>query len=314
MRSPARGNKTMFFLTLWLIGVSLVAGVILLLLGMEDNLVLTLGITQVVGLLIPFLFYLLVTKQKHGQVLKWKPLGLKNAVLSVVITLAILPMVQLISYLSSFIFVPAITVIFVDITLYPIWLMLIIAAVFPALFEEFHFRGAIYSDYEAVPIRKIAIITGVFFGIIHLNFHQSIYAGAIGVLLAYVLYFTRSIWAPILIHFVNNALSVALSYSETYMAWANEMTESPLTYLLIISGASLVMLPVLIFCLKNLKPHTNPEEPESLTTPRAAQETEALEEPIIEEKPKVYTWAFWWTIVLFILFAGIMEIGLRAMY
>ena len=298
MRSPARGNKLMFFLTLWFFGASLIMGLIMILFGLEDQILLSLALSQIVGLFIPFVFYLIITKQRQRQVLKWRSLGVRNTILTLVITLAAFPIVNLISHLSSFVFVPAIDLITVDITAYPFWISLIIVAAFPALFEEFMFRGALYHEYEGVSIHKAAIVTGLFFGIIHLNFHQSIYAGAMGILMAYLLYFTRSIWAPILMHFFHNGLATALAY----IPMAEPVEENPLTTLLVFGGLSLVMVPVLIVCFKKLKPPVSEE---------VAPSVETSEEPQPEEPQKVFTWGFWATIGLFIFFAGLMEIVLR---
>jgi len=275
--------------------IQLIITIAMMILGFdatEDFLLIT-GAGQVLGLFIPFCFYLLFTKQKQSEVLKWRPLGSENALLVIGISLCVIPMVHLISYLSSFVFFPVINLLMVDLTIHPMWLSLLVVAVFPSLFEEFLMRGAIYSEYEGVSIKKAAIMTGLFFGIMHLNFHQAIYAGAFGVLYAYILFYTRSIWAPILLHFINNGLAVVLAYSEAYTTWYDNLSENPLMFVAIIGGISLILAPVLILCLKSLKQNNEPHEDTH------------------DSNLKIFDWSFWLIIAFFVIYAGIMEIGFR---
>ena len=299
--SPARGNKTMFFLLLYLIVGIFVFPAIFSAIGLDVEGMFAMPLIYVLVLFVPFLFYLLFTRQTHKAVLKWKPLGKTNALLVIGLTIALIPFVQVVIRLSALVFFPMINDFMLDIAAYPIWFSLLTIAVFPALFEEFLFRGALYAEFEQLPIKKIALITGLFFGIMHLNFHQSIYAGIFGVLYAYVLFYTQTIWAPILMHFVNNGIAVALAYVAPYNAWYAEIWENLPMFLLVYGVLSLVMLPVFVLCFKKLKASA------TLPPTEAEEYTEETEAP----KVKVYTWAFWATLALFLLFGGIMEIGLR---
>jgi len=293
MRSPARGNKTMFFFLLYYLIMSSLIPFILIAMGFDD-MIINIAIAQILGLFLPFLFYLLFTKQRQSDVLKWSPLGIKNTLLVIVIALAVIPMVQLVSYLSSFIFFPVIEAVMIDMTVHPMWLSLIVVAVFPSLFEELIFRGAIYAEYEGVSIKKAAIMTGLFFGIMHMNFHQAIYAGLFGILYAYILFYTRSIWAPILLHFINNGISVILSYWDAYMAWFSGISNDVPIFIGLYGVISLVLAPVLFLCLRKLKQNNKPH-----------QEVDGAE--------NIFGWAFWSIIGLFIIVAGLMEIGFRLM-
>jgi len=275
--------------------IQLVITAVMLVLGfdIEQDFLIVTGAGQIFGLFVPFCFYLLFTKQRQSEVLKWSPLGSKNALLVVVISLSVIPMVHLISYLSSFVFFPVINLMMVDLTVNPLWLSLLVIAVFPSLFEEFLMRGAIYSEYRDVSIKKAAIMTGLFFGIMHLNFHQAIYAGAFGVLYAYILFYTRSIWAPILLHFINNGLAVVLAYSEAYTIWYDTLSENPLLFVTIIGGLSLILTPVLILGLKSLKNNNEPHEDTH------------------DSSLKIFDWSFWLIIAFFVIYAGIMEVAFR---
>lgn len=72
--------------------------------------------------------------------------------------------------------------------------------------EEIIFRGFILKELEKnLPVTVAVVIQGILFGIFHFNMLQSIYAALLGVLLGFVFVWTRSIWAPIIVHmFINN--------------------------------------------------------------------------------------------------------------
>ena len=250
MRSPARGNLTMFLFMLYLVVLQMVLGVVIVLFDLELDVLAMTAVVQVVGIFVPFLFYILLTKQRFKDVLSWRPLSIGNALTVIIMTIAIIPMVNLVSELTSYIFHPIIGDSVVEMTTgASLWVNVLVIGVFPSLFEEFMFRGAIYKEYEGVPIKKAAIVTGLFFGIMHMNFHQAIYAALFGVLYAYILYYTRSILAPMLMHFVNNSVATVMFYYSDYTT-VDAATASPLV---IFGGLSLLTLPILILCLNKLR-------------------------------------------------------------
>ena len=313
MRSPAKINKAIFFLALWMIAANLVAGIIAENFGLGA--IVGTGIYQIVGLFVPFLFYLLVTKQNHRKVLAWKPLSLKNGLVVLALSVALLPMLQVVARIASFVFTPALMDIVEDVSITPIWLTFIIIAILPSFFEEFWFRGAMYTKYRegGVSIRKTAIITGIFFGLMHLNFHQAIYAAVMGFVYAYLLYYTRSIWAPIIGHIINNGIHALLLYSEPYMDWMASFDDRAGMFLLIMGIASLVMLPVLILSIRHFKKYHAVTQDQKPKEPVAEEEATAEESPQSGIKAKVYTWGFWAAVTVFVLVAILMEFALRIM-
>ncbi len=85
-------------------------------------------------------------------------------------------------------------------------------AVFPAVFEEFAFRGVIMQ-----PLRKYGdgfaiIVSSVLFGLVHGNFIQMPFAIIAGIAIGYATTVTGSMWTGIIIHFLNNFLSLIYSW------------------------------------------------------------------------------------------------------
>ena len=87
---------------------------------------------------------------------------------------------------------------------------LIIMAVMPAIGEELFFRGVLTSWFKKVTsnIHINILITSIIFSAIHFQFYGFIPRFLLGVALGYTYYWTSSLWAPILLHFINNAVTV----------------------------------------------------------------------------------------------------------
>ncbi len=91
---------------------------------------------------------------------------------------------------------------------------LIVIAVLAAIGEEFLFRGVLQKlFYEWSKNIHIAIFLSAFlFGVFHLQFYGLIPRVLMGALFGYLLYWSGSIWLPILAHFMNNAVAVIVDF------------------------------------------------------------------------------------------------------
>ena len=94
-------------------------------------------------------------------------------------------------------------------------LTIVHTAVLPALLEELTFRGFLMQ-----PLRKygdwFAIITSaLIFGLVHGNMTQVPFAILAGLALGYVNVISGSMWMNILLHFLNNLISVLYSFALT---------------------------------------------------------------------------------------------------
>ncbi len=87
-------------------------------------------------------------------------------------------------------------------------LLYMAVAVVPAFCEEFLFRGLALT--QLLPYGKTAAVVGsaLLFGLMHANPAQMLYATVAGLVLGLVAVESGSIWAGVMIHLVNNMLSV----------------------------------------------------------------------------------------------------------
>lgn len=94
------------------------------------------------------------------------------------------------------------------------WLGILTVAVFAPILEELMFRGAITRTLlKKYNPTKAIILSALIFGIFHLNPVQIFSATLIGLLLGWIYYKTASLVPCILIHILNNSLSVYCSYN-----------------------------------------------------------------------------------------------------
>jgi len=96
-------------------------------------------------------------------------------------------------------------------------LSLILTAVLPAFCEEFAMRGVFVKTLDNSFADKTAIIIGgLAFGLFHQYIEQFVYTMLFGMLITYIAMRTGNIWYGVIIHFVNNGLSVFMSYAVQY--------------------------------------------------------------------------------------------------
>ena len=109
----------------------------------------------------------------------------------------------------------------------PVWLVLLTMAAAPALFEEWCFRGYLFSALRRVmsPARVIAI-TAVVFALFHvltgsmLLIERFLPTAFLGLVLGWVAWRTGSLWPGIVLHVTHNGLQeLAALYQEALARW-----------------------------------------------------------------------------------------------
>ena len=94
-------------------------------------------------------------------------------------------------------------------------LFYVTVAILPALVEEFAFRGVILGKLRKHSDSLAVLVSAVVFGLIHGNFTQIPFAFVVGLVLGYITVKTNSLLPAIIIHFLNNGISVTLSLLQT---------------------------------------------------------------------------------------------------
>ncbi|MFA6860638.1 MAG: type II CAAX endopeptidase family protein [Clostridia bacterium] len=94
-------------------------------------------------------------------------------------------------------------------------LTVLTGCIFPAVCEEVSHRGLLVKGFESLGVKKIIILSGLFFGFMHFDITKFGYAFAIGCLLAYVTLLSRSIFPAMIIHFMNNFIVDYIAFSKS---------------------------------------------------------------------------------------------------
>lgn len=95
----------------------------------------------------------------------------------------------------------------------PLWLACIFYGVLSPVVEEMVFRGIVYRALCRSTTNVIAIIgSALLFGAFHGNVVQMLYAGIMGIGMAYIYQKYQSLWAPILFHGAANIAVYAVTY------------------------------------------------------------------------------------------------------
>ena len=91
---------------------------------------------------------------------------------------------------------------------------LLVMAVIPAVCEEFLFRGILITwlKNRIKNIHIVLIISAFIFSAIHLQFYGFVPRFLLGLYFGYLFVWTGSLWACIIVHFINNAMAVLASY------------------------------------------------------------------------------------------------------
>ena len=97
-------------------------------------------------------------------------------------------------------------------SLLTLFLNLIFTALLPGICEEMVHRGMILNSLKKFGVKYAIVISAILFGLLHLNIEQFFYATIIGLYLGFLTIYSSSIIPAIVVHFMNNALSVILSF------------------------------------------------------------------------------------------------------
>lgn len=108
------------------------------------------------------------------------------------------------------------------------------------LVEEVIFRGLVFRELEKIMSIKATVgVQALLFGVYHFNITQGIYTLFLGIILGLAIVWTKSIWAPIMIHMVNNSVS----YIFSFLADENEIVLASVGVGLFIA---LILFPILM--------------------------------------------------------------------
>lgn len=106
-------------------------------------------------------------------------------------------------------------------------LELLCTAVLPAIFEELTDRGLALQMFKDIEDDKVKmVLIAILFGLAHQNIMQTGYAFIGGLIFAFLAIKTKSIIPGMIIHFINNALSVISGYSSQHNGFVAKIEDA----------------------------------------------------------------------------------------
>jgi membrane protease YdiL (CAAX protease family) len=134
-------------------------------------------------------------------------------------------------------------------------LAIVAIAVVPAIVEELYFRATLQKiiiDWSGKPLLAI-VITAILFSAFHFSYFGFLSRMSLGIVLGLIYNYTKTIWLPILMHFVNNAIGVSALYAvRNNPKKIDQVMDSNLTFYWVFIG-----LVALVILFKQLKKTTD---------------------------------------------------------
>lgn len=218
----------------------------------DDTFVMILnGLASIVAFFGVSIIYSIATKRKLGNVFPMERCGFKITYHLCVFGLGVCMIANYVSNMLIALFDLFNTNALVEIdfeceTPLDIFLFYVTVAVLPALVEEFAFRGVILNTLRKYSDGLAILISGTLFGLMHGNFSQIPFALVVGLILGYIAVKTNSLLPGMIIHFINNAISVTFSLLTT------NTTLSDFEFILINSAVMLIIAVLAIISFVTL--------------------------------------------------------------
>lgn len=221
---------------------------------------------QLLLILLPSILYLLFSKLNLKATLRLNSLNKRSILISLLIGLCSLPLVGTIGNLSELFFHNYIQDSIEKFPSMPLVAWIGILALAPAICEEIFLRGVVLSGYKNVSLKKAAIMNGFLFGMFHMNFNQFLYTFILGIILAYTVSITNSIFSAMIIHFTFNTPSSITAY---YMQNSKDVYIEPvkvfseyapkelINFLLSNTSVFIISLGILVLLINSLKKTNN---------------------------------------------------------
>ena len=156
---------------------------------------------------------------------------------------------------------------------------LLYIALLPAIVEELTFRGVITNGLKKQGVVTQIALSAVMFALMHQNLQQLIYQLFLGAIMAYITVRCGSIIYTMILHFMNNAVILIVSYASknatTTVDYSNAWNViSPFIFAILAIGVVIGLLFLIDFILKKSDAKQKQNKLGSVTQSAQSEETE----------------------------------------
>lgn len=160
----------------------------------------------------PAVVFLIIQRIAPRDIIGKGQAGGFDILLAYVGAYCLMPLIYFLNYITMFFAENYVNNMVSELYIYPLWAQLVLMALLPAVVEEFIFRGIFYRSYRRKNVMKAALMSGLLFGITHLNLNQFAYAFAIGVAFCLLYEASGNIVLSVTAHFAINANTVFIMH------------------------------------------------------------------------------------------------------
>lgn len=252
-----------------LIAISLIMSFAVSLLAQRDIYMpveLTLVISEL-ALLVPGIIYILINNMNLRKDLGFVRIKVGTIFMSILLSFLITPVVSFINVLSQFFVTNTLVSASDSLLSGNNLIILFLSAIYGPFCEEVVFRGVFNNQLKrySTPL-KAALLSGLLFGLMHLNVNQACYAFVLGIIFAIINRASGSIYTSMIIHTVingTNMITLMLTskvYEEMGMDLATEtasfassdqMYITAGVYLVLAIIFGLISIPCIVFIAKH---------------------------------------------------------------
>jgi len=200
-------------------------------------------------ILLPILIVMKYKGINIKEKFRFNKIGFKSIYKVVLITLFALPIAYTLNFILSYILIKLdlfqVQTIDLGSGTSSFLIATLLVAVTPGICEEVFFRGLMFSGYEEkMSPTKAILITGLFFGLFHFNIQNLLLPTFLGIIFAWLVYTTNSIYSSIIAHGLFNFIGVMVMMS-TQSEASTESLDSSIALLeeqgLVVIGIFLVV-------------------------------------------------------------------------
>lgn len=126
---------------------------------------------------------------------------------------------------------------------------ILVVGVFAAVAEEVFFRGVLQQLLVKLfkNIHVGVCVTAFIFSLLHLQFYGFLPRFVLGLILGYSFVWSKSLWIPIFIHFLNNSLTISLNFFLKDNSIYNSLENTSISAPFVIFGLMCLILTVILF-------------------------------------------------------------------
>ena len=162
-------------------------------------------------ILVPGLIWMLIHNASFRRDLGFKKIKVSTILMTILLSYLLSPLISLVNVLSQLYSDNTVLGFSADMIDMNVFVLVLIVGFFGPFCEEFIFRGIIGQSMKRFgSVLATALVSGLYFGLMHLNFNQFCYAFVLGVIFQIVNYASGSVYTSMIMHTVFNTRNVLL--------------------------------------------------------------------------------------------------------